>query len=135
VLTKGGTRACRDFDLLAKYGDKCSFGTTLVLASQEDADFWEPNAPSIADRIEALKAAHEKGIKTWVSMEPVIDPAQAIRLVKELHPFVDHWKVGKLNYNKGVSDKVDWLGFRAEITSLFDSLGTDYYLKNSLRSL
>ncbi len=131
ILTKGGTRAIRDFDLLEKY-ERCSFGTTLVLTSQEDADYWEPNAASIADRIEAIKTAHRRGGKTWVSMEPVIDPAQAIELVKALHPIVDHWKIGKLNYNKEVSTKVDWVAFRRNITSLLDSLGTDYYLKNSL---
>ncbi len=134
VLTKGGSRATRDFDLLAEY-DKCSFGTTLVFASQDDADHWEPNAASIADRIETIKTAHQKGIQTWVSMEPVIDPAQAIRLVGALHPFVGHWKIGKLNYNKDVSDKVDWPGFKKGITSLLSSLGADYYLKNSLRDL
>ncbi len=100
-----------------------------------DSDHWEPNAASIADRIGAIKTAHEKGIKTWVSMEPVIDPAQAIALVKALNPVVNHWKVGKLNYNKGVCDKVDWPGFKADITSILDGLGADYYLKNSLRNL
>lgn len=134
VLTKGGSRAARDFDLLAEY-DKCSFGTTLVFASQEDADHWEPDAASIADRIETLKAANERGIRTWVSMEPVIDPAQAISLVKMLHPVVSHWKIGKLNYNKDVSSKVDWPDFKADITSILDGLGADYYLKNSLRNL
>jgi DNA repair photolyase len=64
VLTKGGTRASRDFDLLDKY-EKCSFGTTLVFASQQDADYWEPRAASIADRIETLKTAHQRGIRTW----------------------------------------------------------------------
>lgn len=134
VLTKGGTRACRDFDLLEKYG-KCSFGTTLVLASQHDADHWEPNAATIADRIETIQIAHKKGIRTWVSMEPVIDPAQAISLVQALHPNVNHWKVGKLNYNKDVSGKIDWLRFREEITSILDGLKADYYLKSSLTGL
>jgi hypothetical protein len=68
-------------------------------------------------------------------MEPVIDPAQALALVKALHPFVSHWKVGKLNYNKEISDHVDWPGFKADITSILNSLGADYYLKNSLRNL
>jgi hypothetical protein len=68
-------------------------------------------------------------------MEPVIDPTQAISLVKMLHPFVSHWKVGKLNYNQEVSGKVDWPGFKADVTSILNSLGADYYLKNSLRNL
>ena len=130
VLTKGGTRACRDFDLLADY-PKTRFGSTIVLMDQTDADHWEPNAASIKDRIKAIRTAHKKGIRTWVSLEPVIDPAQAIEIVRELHPIVGHWKIGKLNYCKEAHD-VDWRRFRTEITELLDSFGADYYLKNSL---
>jgi DNA repair photolyase len=132
VLTKGGTRACRDFDLMEKY-DKCSFGSTLVFTSQSDADYWEPCAAPLADRIEAIQIAHNKGMRTWVSLEPVIDPSQAIALVEQLHPVVDHWKIGKINHNKEAVSKVDWIGFRCEIVQLLDSLGADYYLKASLK--
>ena len=62
VLTKGGTRAIRDFDILAGY-EKGRFGTTLIFSDQADADYWEPGAPAIADRIEAIHAAHARGIK------------------------------------------------------------------------
>jgi DNA repair photolyase len=40
-------------------------------------------------RIAAIKAAHEMGIRTWVSLEPVIDPDQALELIEQIHPFVD----------------------------------------------
>jgi hypothetical protein len=29
----------------------------------------------------------------------------------------------------------DWLGFKADMTSVLDNLGANYYLKNSLRNL
>lgn len=134
VLTKGGVRACRDFGLMAKY-DKCTFGTTLVLNSQEDADYWEPNAAPIVDRIEAIRTAHQMRIPVWVSLEPVIYPEQAIALVKSLRYFVGHWKIGKLNYNREVAGKVDWPGFKKEITSVLDRRRADYYLKNGLAEL
>lgn len=133
VLTKGGTRATRDFDLLEGY-EKARFGTTLVFTSQIDADKWEPNAAPISDRIRAVELAHEKGIKTWVSMEPVIDPKQALGLLKALHPIVDHWKIGKLNYLQ-TPETVDWRRFRDEVKGLLESYGADYYLKASLRNL
>ena len=50
VLTKGGTRAVRDFDLLENY-DKGRFGSTIVFWEQKDAEHWEPNAATVADRI------------------------------------------------------------------------------------
>ena len=131
ILTKGGMRVERDFDLLEKY-DKARLGTTLVFTSQADADKWEPYAPSIDDRIITIKHAHHRGIKPWVSLEPVIDPEQALELIRELHPIVDHWKVGKLNYR---NLSVDWIAFREEVQALMDSLGADYYLKRSLTDL
>jgi len=134
VLTKAGTRAVRDFDILKGY-DKARFGTTLIFTEQADADYWEPEAASIKDRISAIKKAHFLGISTWVSIEPVIDPVQAIQLVRRLHPFVDHWKVGKINYHKEIENAVDWIRFRKEITDLFEEIGADFYLKKSLTDI
>jgi len=133
ILTKGGMRATRDFDLLENY-DGCRFGTTLIFIKQADADKWEPDASPVSERIDVIKAAQERGIKTWVSLEPVIDPNQALELIKLLHPVVDQWKVGKLNY-KHPDRRVDWIRFREEARELLDSLGADYYLKESLTAL
>jgi len=88
----------------------------------------------VSERIDVIKAAQERGIKTWVSLEPVIDPNQALELIKLLHPVVDQWKVGKLNY-KHPDRRVDWIRFREEARELLDSLGADYYLKESLTAL
>jgi DNA repair photolyase len=131
ILTKGGTRVTRDFDLLAHY-NKARFGTTLVFTSQADADKWEPHAPPIKDRIDAIEQAYVASIPTWVSLEPVIDPKQALGLIRALNPIVGHWKVGKLNYE---NVPVDWVAFREEVTGLLDSLGADYYIKKSLKGL
>jgi DNA repair photolyase len=133
ILTKGGLRAVRDFDLLENYA-KCRFGTTLVFTRQPDADQWEPGAASLAERIEALKSAHSRGIPTWVSLEPVIDPAQALAIIKKFHPIVDQWNVGKLNYRKPDTE-VDWVKFREEASALFENLGADVVMKKSLLDL
>ena len=133
VLTKGGTRATRDFDLL-KAG-RGRFGTTLIFLDQNHVDYWEPFAASVKDRIEAIRQAHEMGIPTWVSCEPVIDPEQALMVIKELHPIVDHWKIGKINHYPEIEKKHDWLKFREAARELLNDLGADYYLKDSLTSL
>jgi DNA repair photolyase len=131
ILTKGGTRAVRDFDLLADYG-KARFGTSLVFINQKDADEWEPGAASVSDRIRTIIKANNMGIKTWVSLEPVIVPRQALSLIDALHPFVDHWKIGKLNHRR---HPVDWIQFREDVIELLESLSADYYLKTSLTKL
>jgi DNA repair photolyase len=133
ILTKGGMRAARDFDLLGPY-DRCRFGTSVVFTNQADASQWEPNAAPVPNRIEAIHEAHRRGIKTWVSLEPVIDPDQALELIQELHPVVGHWKVGMLNYRK-LPRSVNWIQFREDARNLLDSLGADYHLKESLTEL
>jgi DNA repair photolyase len=82
-------RAVRDFDLLEGF-DKARFGTTLLFTSQPEANYWEPNAASLRDRVNAIEIAYSRGIKTWVSLEPVINPVQALEVVARLHPIVDH---------------------------------------------
>lgn len=78
VLTKAGMAACRDFDLLAKYGFR--FGTSLVWYHDADRLKYEPNAATCWNRCDALKNAVREGISTWVSMEPVINPHEARRM-------------------------------------------------------
>jgi len=134
ILTKGGMRAVRDFDILASYS-KFSFGTTLTLRDGDEAA-WESGAPSFAERASSLYEAKKYGIKTWVSLEPVIDPSQTLSIIEDLKDVVDHWKVGKLNYFPDVEKTVDWVRFREDLRELFLKLGiTDYYLKKSLTEL
>jgi len=134
ILTKGGKAAVRDFDLLEKY-PKCSFGTTMILHYPNYIKYWEPYAAGWYDRWDAIFEAHNRGIKTWVSLEPVIEPDQALYVIQNLHPIVRHWKVGKINHMPRIENKHDWLAFRQEAAELLDSLGADYYLKKSLTEL
>ena len=59
------------------------------------------------------------------------------RCQRSFTPFVRHWKVGKVNYldkEVGISNE-GWMRFREEVVNLFECVGSDYYLKNSLRTL
>jgi DNA repair photolyase len=133
ILTKGGTRAMRDFDILEGY--KARFGTTLIFWEQVDANYYEPDAALLGDRIEAIEQAKKRGIPTWISLEPVIDAEQALDIVKALYPIVDYWKVGKINHHQELEAKTDWKVFREQITALLQELGAKYYLKKSLTEL
>lgn len=130
ILTKGGMRAARDFDLLT---DKDAFATTLTFIDSQQSLKWEPNAALPEERIETMKLAHSKGIKVWASLEPVIDPEQSLELIKITAPFVDLFKVGKLNHHP-LAKKTNWYDFGWKTKNLLDSLNKDYYLKDDLRS-
>ena len=129
ILTKGGLRAARDFDLY-KPGD--SFGSTLTFLNDFDSDEWEPNAPDPVLRHAALRMAHMKGIKTWVSLEPVIDPEQSLDIIKATHTFVDFYKIGTINYNDRKKE-IDWKDFGTKAIELLEGYGKEYYIKEDLR--
>lgn len=129
ILTKGGRRAARDFDLL---GEGDAFGSTLTFLSPEKSVTWEPKAALPEDRLAAIEEAHGRGIPVWVSLEPVIEPAETLAIVRATHKMVDLYKVGPLNHHP-LSETVNWRDFGLEIISLFRELGCKYYLKEDLR--
>ena len=130
ILTKGGLRAAQDFDLLRQYNWK--FGTTLLFSKLESKNQWEPYAASIEERLDSLRIAHSGGIYTWLSVEPVIDPAQALDIIERTSSggYVDSWKVGKINYKKYIEEKIDWADFLNKAEKML--AGKDYYIKRDL---
>jgi len=128
ILTKAGIRAQRDWDLLGK---RDAFATTLTLLSNEDSLIWEPHAALPAERIENLIRAHELDMETWVSCEPVIYPEATLELIKLTHTFVDHYKVGTMNYHPH-RKTIDWHKFAHDVKQTLESLGNPYYLKKDL---
>ena len=97
ILTKAGLASTRDFSLMKRYRDRCRYGTTLTLWGPEQ-EHWEPFAAKTQDRIHALCIAHGMGIPTWVSMEPLINPAHSLDIIQATLPFVDEYRLGTLNH-------------------------------------
>lgn len=128
VLTKGGTRALLDLDLFTPAD---AFATTLTLLDDAESVKWEPGAALPANRILAIQEFHAAGIPTWVSLEPALDPAVALEIIRRTHGFVDLYKVGKLNYHAH-AQTIDWTAFARESVALLQSLGKAYYVKNDL---
>jgi DNA repair photolyase len=131
ILTKGGNRAERDFDLLTS-GDW--FGVTLTNLDSNLSLRWEPGAALPEERMASLRTAHAMGIKTWVSLEPVIYPEVTLEIIRQTHDFVDRFKVGKMNYHPH-SRTIDWYHFASEVDALLDDLKCDYYIKEDLKKI
>lgn len=130
VLTKGGVAASRDFDLMAKFG--IGFGQTIIMRDDSLRAQFEPGASTIESRIEAIKEAKARGIKTWVSVEPVVDADEALSVIEELSDWVDLWKVGKLNHNKAIEEGIDWAKFAHDAIRILDERNSKYYIKKDL---
>jgi len=132
ILTKGDTSLIAEDLPLMRRADT-HLGITLSFINDASRAEWEPQASTVQSRLSILRQAHELGIYTWVSMEPVIIPQEALEVIKAAYSYVDFWKVGKLNHNKKVEQSVDWPRFRDDVTALLDSLSADYYIKDDLR--
>jgi len=132
ILTKGGRRSERDFDLLAKNPLLSEYGTTLVFTDETWRKKIEPFAATTEERINSLKKAHELGIFTYVSLEPVWFPEQSLELIDMTEEFVDLYKVGKLNYHSQQS-KVDWHQFLSDAKTKLESYNKKYYIKYDLK--
>lgn len=58
---------------LEEFKDQILFRFTIGSASDSVLSFWEPEAPSFSDRLQALKIARDHGFETSVSCEPMLD--------------------------------------------------------------
>lgn len=126
VLTKGGLRATKDFDL---YQEGDAFATTLTYADKYESAKKEPGAALPAERIEAIQVAHEGKIETWVSLEPIMDVEQTLELIRMTQGFVDLYKIGKLNHFRS---EINWREFGIKAIDLCHKLQKRYYVKNDL---
>ena len=132
ILTKGGKRSERDFDLLAANPELSSYGATLTFVGDPETAKREPHAAPTSERIKSLEKAHLMGIPTWVSLEPVWAPEDTFAIIRHTHNFVDMFKVGKLNYHPQQKE-TDWEQFAMEVVELLDEVGANYYIKGDLR--
>ena len=101
VLTKGVLPVS-----LAKCSKDNEYGITLISLDEEYREKMEPGSAPYVDRLKALKKLHEKGCKTWVSIEPYPTPNlidQDLKKILKAVNFVDKIIFGRTNYCKAVT--------------------------------
>jgi DNA repair photolyase len=130
TLTKGGTRSLRDIDLFRPNRD--AFASTLTSLDDAFSLKWERGAALPGDRIKALKAFHERGIYTWVSLEPTLDCESSLRIIMRTHEFVDLYKIGRVNYLP-MTKTTDWQDYTERMMALCSKLGVTHYFKKDLQ--
>jgi len=135
ILTKGGYRCLKDIELFKKFGDHIQLGATLTFLDEAKSFEWEPGAASPNERIETLKILHDENIKTFVSLEPVIEPAETLKLIEKTLEVdcVDIYKIGKINNYGGIDKNIDWTEFLTKCLSILRPSGKQIYIKHDLR--
>jgi len=127
VLTKSGTGIIRFLDYLE--AAKAKIGITLTSLR---ANEWEPGADKPSIRLLALKAAKERRLSTYISIEPWIpDVTEPFEIIKETQDFTDFYIIGRLNYS-GIESSY----YRGKLPTLIEWLhnqGIDFFLKKEFR--
>ena len=67
----------RDLDILKRSAD-AEVGLTITTADERLRQIFEPGAPPIARRIEALGVLHAAGIPTFVMVAPLLPRAERL---------------------------------------------------------
>jgi DNA repair photolyase len=99
VTTKPRFNVIRKIDeKFAQYKEKLQFRFTITSVDNSLLRFWEPNAPTFEERMDALKYAFDKKYATSVSIEPFLD-YDPENLVQKVAPYSTEsiW-IGKMNY-------------------------------------
>ena len=86
----------RDIDIL-KRARHFEAGLTITTADDAVRKWFEPNAPPIKERLDALGELHRAGIKTYAMIAPMLPGAEDI--AEELNGKVDHIFVDRMNYH------------------------------------
>lgn len=133
ILTKGGKRSLADIELLEHYADHVRYGASLTFTCDRDSLMYEPNAAPTSERIQVLETVHNKGIRTWVSIEPAWSISDTLRIIEKTHRFVDLYMIGKLNYHPHVAD-VDWYQYTEQVVEKLQELDKNFYLKQDLKN-
>jgi DNA repair photolyase len=123
----------RDLDII-KRSRYFEVGFTITTADDRVRKLFEPNAPSIAERVKALEELHRAGVRTYVMIAPILPGAESLPAL--LAGSVDYLILDRMNYNHadwvyqkyGMKDKLSEDFFRKtarEIASASRKLGID----------
>jgi len=85
----------RDLELLETFSD-IEVGLTITTADEGIRKIFEPNCPSIKDRIETLEKLHSASLRTYVIIAPLLPKAEG--LMRKLSGKVDRVLIDKMNY-------------------------------------
>ena len=115
------------------FKDRVAIGFTLT-----GMDRLEPGASPNADRIRAMRALHERGFRTFASIEPVIDFDKSLEMIRLSAPWCDHYKVGLLSGNRHAYDKYqmpfDLETFVFDVNEFLTEQKKPVYWKNSVKT-
>ena len=108
----------RDIDIM-KDAQDFEVGLSITTADDRIRKLFEPQAPPINDRIQALDELHKAGIRTYAMIAPVLPGAEG--LAELLKGKIDYVLIDRMNYHYA-----DWV-YRKY--GMEDKLGDDFFYR------
>lgn len=110
----------RDLELF-KQAKEIEIGLTVTTRDEQIRQLFEPNAPPIKERINALGELHLAGLRTYAMIAPLLPGAE--NLVDALGGKVDYVLIDKMNYHYG-----DWVYKKHNLET---ARGNDFFLSKA----
>jgi len=110
----------RDIELLRQTND-IKVGFTVTTGDESIKRLFEPNAPSIKERIKSLNELHLAGIRTFAMIAPMLPEAE--QLISMLGGKVDSILIDRMNYHYS-----DWVYSRYKLEG---AMADDFFSRKS----
>ena len=114
----------RDLDIIKK-GKDFEVGLSVTTADDRIRQIFEPNAPPIQERVDALEQLHQAGIRTYAMIAPMLPGAEG--LAEMLAGKVERVILDRMNYQHA-----DWVyrkyGMTDKMSDGFFSVRNGHYL-------
>ncbi|MEF9437634.1 MAG: radical SAM protein, partial [Candidatus Mariimomonas ferrooxydans] len=127
ILTKSPL-VLRDIDIISQLRN-AEVGMTITTDDERIRRIFEPMAPPITARINALRKLHGSGIKTYVFIGPVL-PMNPEALAEKIKPYVSSLIIDRMNY----ITKVKWLYKKYDLEKWLDEEFIDEIIVRLRRS-
>lgn len=86
----------RDMDMFRE-SNKIEVGLSITTSNDEIRKIFEPDAPSVMERLNAAESLHQSGIRTYVMIAPILPEAE--NLIRMLAGRVDYIIIDRMNYH------------------------------------
>jgi DNA repair photolyase len=113
----------RDLDILTR-GKTFEVGLSVTTTDDGMRKLFEPNAPSINERMRALGELHQAGVRTYAMIAPILPHAES--LAEQLVGKVDYVRLDRMNYHYG-----DWVYRKYGLEKFL----TDEYFSRTVEAL
>lgn len=132
------TKGKIDEKVLDILDNKDSVGITIT-CGDEMASKYESKSLKPSERIAQLKAFHDKGIETWISIEPVLEPDFIYSMLESDNmKYITRVKLGKLNHmdlsdlTGNTNDVIDWTEYGTKAIEICKRKNIEYIVKYAL---